>query len=649
MVQARLLKLHVRLLAALAIADGGVSDSALGTKGCGSQEGLCPAGPGSPAAGAGALGGEGADTDAESLLQLRHAGGAAAPAAGPPPRGLVVPPPGTMPRHHHHVNRLSRRPVVSVPGLGKLRGNRLLSGVREFLGVPYARPPVGQLRFRPPVANVSWPSMLDATRYGPACWQSPTIALPASCPSAPGQDEDCLSLNIWLPPGSANRRLPVYVWIHGGGAKLGCGAEYDGSAIAATQGVVVVTMNYRLGILGLLASEELHHENKKHHGGSYGGQTALLDTLEAVRWVKRHIAAFGGDPDNLTLGGESNGANTVCNYLFSPLAKDLGIKRFSMMSQSCIGPWASSPLKTGLEYGKKCMGSVFACHLSTMRWISAWILQDACTDPYPSVDGYFLPEDIRGGLAPLQVDLRDTKVMLGMTDRDGLSLSPPFGQVTTSMPSISTLWKLQSGRRAHGQRALINLLASGTANIPSLFLNGFPGFGKRVAREIADMYSSQELPGEAAGLKDEPTRMLWAIQRDVVNTCPTLWLADKLLPSASVFLYWFWLPARSAPKSFFGGTPTAHSADLPYLWASGHRFKQCGKTCPMIDVFRDRVGALVRGEEPWDPYDPDASNFLNLTLDAHMRTGFQADVCAWWRRYIERGARERDRYYDFVR
>jgi para-nitrobenzyl esterase len=206
---------------------------------------------------------------------------------------------------------------------GLLRGAMTADGVHAFKGVPYAQPPVGSLRWRPPAPADAWNGVLDATQFGPACPQ------PQSAPGSIYADppakmsEDCLSLNVWTPkasPKAPPTKAPVMVWIHGGSQTFGYTGSplYDGSALAA-QGVVVVTINYRLGVLGYLALPALSAESPHGSSGNYG----LLDQIEALRWVRRNITAFGGDPSNVTIFGESAGAMGVVQMLASPLARGL--------------------------------------------------------------------------------------------------------------------------------------------------------------------------------------------------------------------------------------------------------------------------------------------------------------------------------------
>jgi len=188
--------------------------------------------------------------------------------------------------------------------------------VRAFLGIPYAAPPVGPLRWKPPRPAANWSGVRPAKLFGRRCMQ-PEVGNDMVFRDA-GISEDCLTLNIWTPTQQARARLPVMVWIYGGGFTLGGSSEprQDGANLA-TQGVVVVSMNYRLGILGFLASSALAAESVNHAAGNY----ALLDQLAALKWVQQNSEAFGGDPSNVTLFGESAGSYSVSAQMASPLAK----------------------------------------------------------------------------------------------------------------------------------------------------------------------------------------------------------------------------------------------------------------------------------------------------------------------------------------
>jgi para-nitrobenzyl esterase len=197
---------------------------------------------------------------------------------------------------------------------GSVRGF-VRNGVAEFLGIPYAAPPVGNLRWRPPEAHAAWKQTLDATQYGAICLQTATT--PYSGPA--NQNEDCLFLNIFTPAlrRAINSKLPVIVYIHGGGNLEGESTGYDGSKMALQGNTIVVTLNYRLGLLGDMANPAIDAEG--HPFGNYD----ILDQQFALQWVKRNIANFGGDNSNVTLGGQSGGSADTEASIMSPLAKGL--------------------------------------------------------------------------------------------------------------------------------------------------------------------------------------------------------------------------------------------------------------------------------------------------------------------------------------
>ncbi len=198
-------------------------------------------------------------------------------------------------------------PVVSI-GTGQLRGSLTADGVAVFKNIPFAQPPVGELRWREPLPAKAWTGVRDATAFGPMCNQNDNKQLPHS--------EDCLQLNVWTPKWPRTSRVPVMVWIHGGGNTAGSGVEalFNGEVLAR-HGVVVVNVNYRLGVFGFFAHPGLTKESPHHAAGNYG----LADQIMALHWVRDNIAKFGGNPANVTIFGESAGASDVNSLIASPL------------------------------------------------------------------------------------------------------------------------------------------------------------------------------------------------------------------------------------------------------------------------------------------------------------------------------------------
>ncbi|TYS10168.1 carboxylesterase/lipase family protein [Bacillus subtilis] len=203
--------------------------------------------------------------------------------------------------------------TVTTP-YGKVKGTTE-NGVHIWRGIPYAKPPVGQLRFKAPEPPEAWKDELDTTAYGPICPQPPDL-MSLSYAEPPRQSEDCLYLNVFAPD-TENQNLPVMVWIHGGAFYLGAGSEplYDGSSLAAQGDVIVVTLNYRLGPFGFLHLSSFDE--------AYSDNLGLLDQAAALKWVRDNISAFGGDPENVTVFGESAGGMSIAALLAMPAAKGL--------------------------------------------------------------------------------------------------------------------------------------------------------------------------------------------------------------------------------------------------------------------------------------------------------------------------------------
>ena len=212
-------------------------------------------------------------------------------------------------------------PVVDAPA-GAFEGEYVddVRDVLAFRGVPYAQPPVGDARWRPPAPIAVSDGVRPAQTFGPVCWQRPREMSSLYARGDLNTSEDCLYLNVWTPAGDAAAALPVMVWFHGGGHNAGAGSPriFDGAALAR-KGVVLVTINYRLGPFGFLAHPALTAESPHASSGNYG----LLDQVAALEWVRDNVAAFGGDAGNVTIFGQSAGSWTVCYLMASPLARGL--------------------------------------------------------------------------------------------------------------------------------------------------------------------------------------------------------------------------------------------------------------------------------------------------------------------------------------
>ena len=288
-------------------------------------------------------------------------------------------------------NASGETPVIRISN-GALKGTISQSGVRAYKGIPFAQPPVGNLRWKEPQPAKNWKGVLKADHFGSNGMQKPVFGDMGFRSS--GMSEDCLYLNVWTPAKSAAEKLPVLVYFYGGGYVAGDGSErrYDGEAMAKT-GIVTLTVNYRLGVFGFLSHPELTKESAHHASGNYG----LLDQQAALQWVKDNIAAFGGDPSRVTIAGESAGSISVSAQMASPLSKSL-IAGAIGESGAMINPTlAPVTLKKGEENGVAFAGSVKAKSLADLRAMPAAVLLEAASKPgafstAATVDGYFLPE-----------------------------------------------------------------------------------------------------------------------------------------------------------------------------------------------------------------------------------------------------------------
>lgn len=263
--------------------------------------------------------------------------------------------------------------------------------ITAFKGIPYAAPPVGDLRWREPQPPADWQGVRNAVHFSAACFQAKTGAFGpwsaefiAKDAMEGGSSEDCLYLNVWTAAAKAGEKRPVIVWIYGGGFNSGSGdvAIYDGAGLAA-KGVVMVTFNYRVGVLGFLAHPELSKESG--HGAS--GNYALLDMIAALKWVRRNISAFGGDPRNVTIAGQSAGAFAVDYLMASPLAKGL----FERAIAESGGAFSQAqPLDHAESAGAK-LGTLAELRAKPA---DAFLRPPNGYRPGPVIDGYVLPQDV---------------------------------------------------------------------------------------------------------------------------------------------------------------------------------------------------------------------------------------------------------------
>ncbi len=418
-------------------------------------------------------------------------------------------------------------PAVTI-STGALLGTRTREGVRAFLGVPYAATTAGANRFRAPQPAERWTTPRDATRFGSTCAQAPQMAFPVPGP----RSEDCLTVNVWTPDPAPATPLPVMVWIYGGGFVLGgtTQAFYEGSQLAA-RGAVVVTLNYRVGALGFLAHPALSAEGPQRGSGNWG----LLDQIAALQWVRREIAAFGGDPARVTIFGESAGAWGVCTLLGSPLADGL-FHRAILQSGSCVtegafAPGTSLPLATAEARGMSiaarlgCTGAdVLAClRRKTVEEVyAAQPPFDAVTWQVPFqavIDGHVLPRSTTDRL-------RDP------------SFTPPPLVVGTNRDEFTIF-------------TTSTTVADEAAYVAAVTTVAGPH-----ARAVLDAYPARDYATPKAALE--------AVLRDSVFTCPARALA-RLASTRQprTYLYQF-SQVNAGPRAL--GLGATHAGELAYVF-----------------------------------------------------------------------------------
>jgi para-nitrobenzyl esterase len=477
--------------------------------------------------------------------------------------------------------RTDRGPIVGLS----------IGAVQEFRGIPYAAPPVGELRWKPPAPAVGWVNPRNALKSGPACPQPSGSGLVVRQTS-----EDCLTLDVTAPAPMAEK-LPVLVWIHGGAFHQGSGSDalHNRARLAARAHAVVVTLNYRLGPLGFLSHRELAIEMRRQVSPSFG----ILDQRAALEWVRRNIAAFGGDPTNVTLFGESAGAASVCTHLASP--NSLGLfTRAIMQSGVCSGTFFFDPNRAeaqgaALAAAVGCSGEAeIAClrTKSSATLAAALPLKRGVLLPPgvwwgPVVDGIELP---RVPLAAMRSgDFAHVPVIIGWNQDEGVLFTHGFKD-------------LAAGEVAEFARQM---------------------FGERAEPEVTARYAR-------ATAKESLTDLV----TDGIFACDARRTARALTAQGvPVFLYEWQHPLDDPRARPLGAT---HTVDLFFVWGPGETIDLTERERPLSETVMEAWGRFALTGSPahrtlaWPRYTFERDEHLNLDLVTSVGASLKRYECDFW-------------------
>jgi para-nitrobenzyl esterase len=453
-------------------------------------------------------------------------------------------------------------------------------GVRAYLDIPFAAPPVGPLRFAPPAPPPPWQGVRDAGKYGPACQQQatkPNGPWSAEFFAAPPFSEDCLSLNVWTTGGSGKA---VLLFVPGGAFLQGGGGEsiYDGAALAG-QDVVAVTMNYRLGAAGFLATPELTAASPAHASGNY----ALWDIVAALRWIKANIAAFGGDPAKVTIMGQSAGAQAIVALLQAPEAR--GLFRGAIIDSGVRAGAGLAPATRAEAAGSAWAKTRGANGVAALRALPAQTLVPRNGDPRlgPAMDGALIPAGADAAMATI-----DVPIMTGWNGGEGAGSGPQPDLTAATYPQRVTA----------------------LGGDPALYPAG-----------------------------NDPVAALRAAGHDATMMGGAAWLRARAAHARAPLYYFDFehvMPGYTATD--YGAY---HSSELPYVFGTLDRL--AGRPFTATDdkvatVLRSYWLNFIKTGDPngagmvrWQPFDPARDEVMALSEAPHMRPIATPQKAALWR------------------
>jgi para-nitrobenzyl esterase len=469
---------------------------------------------------------------------------------------------------------------------------------RKFLGIPYAKPPVGELRWKLPQKNDKWSGVRDASMFGARCAQIASATLM----NAASEDEDCLYLNVWTPAAAAKQPLPVMVWIHGGGNVngsasepvpfLNTGAFYSGKTLAE-KGVVVVTLNYRLGALGFLAHADLADED-----GSNPGNQGLYDQTQALQWVHDNVAKFGGDPKNVTIFGESAGSLDVCFHMVSPKSRGL-FQRAISESGGCTtrnataseGAKNAANLASALDCsGDKPLDCLRGKSVSELLMVPSG---GATSGFGPVVDGAFLPDQARA-----------------LYDKGAIAKVPYLLGSNTD---------------------------EGTLFVGSVMIDDEDQLRAQLTAQYGDATDDilKAYPLSKFADADKPAQAAYArIVGDAILVCSTY---DSAVRAADAKLPGVWMYNFDIPVTVSATLGATHGSELTYVFGSSPN--DTAEQLAAGDIIRNYWVAFAKSGDPnaskqlaWPRFTSSDNERVNFALAMpSVVKDFRADECAFWR------------------
>jgi para-nitrobenzyl esterase len=496
----------------------------------------------------------------------------------------------TSPSHGSATSAARSGGLVVGTADGAVRG-KTVAATDEFLGIPYAAPPVGPLRWRPPQPPKAWSGVRAATSFAPHCPQ------PSSSFGVASSSEDCLYLNVFTPAGARARNLPVMVWVHGGSLRTGAGDEYNPTGLVG-HGVIVVTINYRLGALGFLADAAL-----ASRPGGPSGNYGLMDQQAALRWVQRSIHGFGGNPGNVTLFGESAGGLSTLSQLVSPGAR--GLFQRAIVESGSYNPTQQS--LTAAESAGAAFAAQAGCASNTASCLRSLPVSTILTneDPVgytPDVDGVVLKQSIRTALASGQFNR--VPVMIG-TNHDEYRL---FVAVYELLGAKVTAANYQT-------------MIATTLSVPAA-----------AAAAVAARYPLSHF--------SSPAVALGAVGTDAIFACNSLSFDGSLSRYVPTYAYEF--NDENAPELFLPPVSfpygAAHASELQYLFsqtAVPHPVDLTAAQQQLAEAMKQDWTDMAKTGVPaagWPPFSSAGQRMLSLVPPRpKVETNFSAQhQCAFW-------------------